>query len=155
LLKNGRFGPPGGRIDFERLIDCVYSTAGVTLQTVLTQPFETSHTTCKERNESSGAPHNPHRASARAAVDHLCTIRSRPHMFANIRTSGPICRDGPLPFAVVWRGRLCKQGVVGRVPSSPPSVIRTFGDIDPLPANGNTPFMHHPRPPTSEKAVRR
>ena len=49
-------------------------------------------------------------------MDHLCTIRSRPHLFANIRTSGLICRNGPSPFAVVRRGRLCKQGVVGSSP---------------------------------------
>jgi hypothetical protein len=36
-------------------------------------------------------------------MNHLSAIRSRPHLLANVRTSGLICRNGPSPFAVVRR----------------------------------------------------
>jgi len=50
------------------------------------------------------------------AMDHSCTTRSRPPLFATVRIASPTSRNRSSSFATVRVGRLCKQGVVGSSP---------------------------------------
>jgi hypothetical protein len=49
--------------------------------------------------------------SEEGTMDHSCTTRSRPPLFAIVQRWSPICRNRPSAFATVRVGRPCKQGV--------------------------------------------